>query len=24
LIPFKSGIAELVDGKIVLDPEFLA
>ena len=24
LIPFKAGIADLVDGKIVLDPEFLA
>jgi 16S rRNA processing protein RimM len=24
LIPFKPGIADLVDGKIVLDPEFLA
>lgn len=24
LIPFKSGIADLVDGRIVLDPEFLA
>jgi 16S rRNA processing protein RimM len=24
LIPFKSGIADLDDGKIVLDPEFLA
>jgi 16S rRNA processing protein RimM len=24
LIPFKSGIADLADGRIVLDPEFLA
>jgi 16S rRNA processing protein RimM len=24
LIPFRDGIADLVDGKIVLDPEFLA
>ena len=24
LIPFKAGIADLVDGRIVLDPEFLA
>ena len=24
LIPFKDGIADLVDGRIVLDPEFLA
>ena len=24
LIPFKPGIADLVDGRIVLDPEFLA
>ena len=24
LIPFKTGIADLVDGRIVLDPEFLA
>jgi 16S rRNA processing protein RimM len=24
LIPFKSGVADLEDGKIVLDPEFLA
>ena len=24
LIPFKPGVAELVDGRIVLDPEFLA
>jgi 16S rRNA processing protein RimM len=24
LIPFKPGIAELEDGRIVLDPEFLA
>lgn len=24
LIPFKSGIADLEDGKIILDPEFLA
>lgn len=24
LIPFKSGIADLQDGRIVLDPEFLA
>jgi 16S rRNA processing protein RimM len=24
LIPFKEGIADLLDGRIVLDPEFLA
>ena len=24
LIPFKPGIADLEDGKIILDPEFLA
>ena len=24
LIPFKAGIADLIDGRIVLDPEFLA
>jgi hypothetical protein len=24
LIPFKSGVADLQDGQIVLDPEFLA
>ncbi len=24
LIPFRAGIADLVDGKIILDPEFLA
>ena len=24
LIPFRDGIADLVDGRIVIDPEFLA
>jgi len=24
LIPFRDGIADLIDGRIVLDPEFLA